>query len=79
MLLLTAGDLNFDSLGAYGHRVPGIMPNHDRLPGTKTPWIVRRPGGRMIGRAGERDADSRKMPLSIRVFTESIEEPRSRV
>lgn len=31
VLLITADDLNFDSLGAYGCKVPGITPNLDRL------------------------------------------------
>lgn len=31
ILLITADDLNFDSLGAYGCKVPGITPHLDRL------------------------------------------------
>jgi N-sulfoglucosamine sulfohydrolase len=31
VLLITADDLNFDSLGTYGCKVPGITPNLDRL------------------------------------------------
>lgn len=31
VLLITADDLNFDSLGTYGCKVPGITPNLDKL------------------------------------------------
>ena len=31
ILLITADDLNYDSLGAYGCEVPGITPHLDRL------------------------------------------------
>jgi len=31
ILLITADDLNYDSLGAYGCKVPGITPHLDRL------------------------------------------------
>ena len=31
ILLITADDLNYDSLGCYGNKLPGVTPNLDRL------------------------------------------------